>query len=91
MPKEVRERIFEPAFSDLLYRWLTQSQRSGSRIPFGAQVIATVAGCVPIAIPRLFVRDGALTRFGRISLGSVTVLTIAILLIRHFTRTEMGY
>ena len=27
LPREVRERIFEPAFSDVLYRWLVRRRR----------------------------------------------------------------
>jgi hypothetical protein len=41
LPREVRERVFEPAFSDLLYAWLTRTA-ARPRVPFALRVMGTV-------------------------------------------------
>lgn len=89
LPKDVRERIFEPAFADLLHRHLRGG--GGNRIPFGLSVIATGLGCAPVAVRWLFVRNGTLTRGSWVVLVSLASLLIVVLLLRHFTRIEAGY
>ena len=49
LPRDVRERIFEPAFGDLTYHWLTSDV--GRRVPFGVRALSTFLGCFPVAIP----------------------------------------
>ena len=63
LPKDVRERVFEPAYTDMMRRWLESPQRS--RRPFGLHAVATYAACVPIAVPRMLVRHGRLTCVGK--------------------------
>lgn len=64
LPAEIRTRVFDPAFSDLLRSHLTR-ESAGRAVPFGAQVVAMIASCLAIALPRVFVQRGSLTRFGR--------------------------
>lgn len=90
LPKEVRERVYDPAFTDLLYRWLTSGEDS-KRIPFGVYAIGTVLGCIPIAVPRLFFRRGALTRLSRVVLASAATLLLALFLLSRFTGGYIGY
>lgn len=82
LPAEVRERVFDPAFSDLLRAWLTRRPDAESP-PFGLQAFGTYVGCVPFAIPRLFVRRGHLTRFGKIAVWiSIVLILVWIVLPR---------
>ncbi len=62
LPRDVRERVFEPAFGDLTYHWLTSND--GRHVPFGVRALSTFLGCFPVVIPRLFVKGGRLTGFG---------------------------
>ena len=81
LPREVRERIFEPALGDLTRGWLTDGKGRG-RVPFAARALATWAACIPIAIPRAFVRERRLTRLGQIVLwGSAIVVLVVFLLV----------
>jgi hypothetical protein len=78
LPNDVRERVFEPAYADLARAWVT-SAPVGERASFGLRAVATWAGCIPIAAPRLFVRDGRLTRMGRVVvLGGAAVALLAV-------------
>lgn len=54
---DVRERIFEPAFGDLTYQWLSADE--ARRLPFGISALSTFLGCFPVVILRLFVWGGA--------------------------------
>ena len=82
LPADVRERVFDPAFSDLLRAWLTRRPDAESA-PFGLQVFGTYVGCVPFAIPRLFVRGGHLTRFGKVAVWvSIVLALVWIVLLR---------
>ena len=86
LPTDVRERIFEPAFSDLLYAWLTEAD--GVRaVPFGVRAVGTYVGCFPIAVPLLFVRDGRLTRFGRFTVWSTAIVSISLLVLLGVSRS----
>jgi hypothetical protein len=80
LPREVRERVFEPAFADLLRAWLTSS-RSG--VPFPLRAVGTLLGCLPIAVPRLFVREGRLTRLGRASIVLVALLGVTVVVVSN--------
>ena len=86
LPRDVRERIFDPAFADLTRAWLTSKERP-KRLPFGVHVVGTWAGCFSITIPRLFVQHGRLTRFGRLSLWTVGFLATIVLLLMNLART----
>lgn len=90
LPKEVRERIYEPAIADLLHGWLTR-RGPARRLPFGVYAIATALGCVPPAIPRLFVRHGTLTRLSRVLLAGCAVLVIAVWMLQSYARARGGY
>ncbi len=89
LPRDVRERIFEPAFGDLTYHWLTSA--GGRRLPFGLRALSTYLGCFPVAIPRLFVRRGRLTGFGRASVWAVAVLATVMLVLANFAQTYASY
>ena len=90
LPREVRERVFEPAFADLTYAWLT-SRKESRRLPFGAHVMGTYVGCFSIVIPRIFVRGGRLTRFGRFSFWAVGVLAAVALLVANIAQSYASY
>lgn len=70
----MRERIFEPAFDDLLRESLESSRSGTPNPPFGLRVVGTFLGCVPPAVVRVFVVEGRLTRFSRIT-GVVVILS----------------
>ena len=89
LPRDVRERIFEPAFGDLTYQWLTSD--SGRQLPFGVHALSTFLGCFPVAIPRLFVKGGRLTGFGRASVWAVAVLATVMLVLANFAETYASY
>jgi len=90
LPEDVRERVFDPAFADLMRAWLTAGE--GRRhIPFGVQAVGTYVGCFPIAIPRLFVRHGRLTRVGRLSLWAVGILATVALFIANVSQSYASY
>lgn len=90
LPRDVRERAYEPALADLLHQWLTRPD-AAHRLPFGLYAVATALGCLPIAIPRLFVRRGTLTRLSRVLLGGLAALLVAVWLLQSYTRTLPGY
>ena len=81
LPREIRERIFEPAYADLLRRWL--DERDQRRGWFGLRVLATYAGCLPIAAPRLFVRRGRLTVFARVTILATGTLVVGFVALRN--------
>lgn len=89
LPRDVRERIFEPAFGDLTHDWLTSD--CDHRVPFGVRALSTLLGCFPVAIPRLFVRGGRLTGFGRASVWVVAVLATVMLVLANFSETYASY
>lgn len=78
LPREIRERVFDPAFSDLLRTWV-KGRGSAGALPFGLHALGTFVGCVPIAVPRLFIDRGRLTRLGRVSLISVGLIVLVVL------------
>jgi len=90
LPDEVRERIFDPAFADLMRAWLTGND-GRPRLPFAVQVVGTYVGCFPIAVPRLFVHDGRLTRFSRVSLLAVGILATVVLLVANLAQSYTSY
>ena len=90
LPREIRERVFEPALSDLIYRWATVPVVE-RRMPFVLQALGTYFGCVPVVIPRIFVQDGRLTRFGHVVLWGSTALVAFVLLVSTLARRYGGY
>jgi hypothetical protein len=80
LPGEVRERVFDPAFTDLVRAWLTRSP-DGSGAPFWVSAIGTYLGCVPIAVPHFFVRRGRLTRLGKGLVWTASGLTLVWLVL----------
>ena len=90
LPHDVRERIFDPAFSDLVRAWITASD-GRRRLPFAVQAVGTYVGCFPIAIPRLFVHNGRLTRFGRVSLWTVGLLATVALVLANIVQSYASY
>ena len=81
LPREVRERVFDPAVADLVYDHLTTS--SPRRLPLLVRGVGTYVGCVPVAIPRLFfLPNGRLTRLGRLTIV-VLALMAALTYVRH--------
>jgi len=86
LPREVRERVFEPAFTDLLRAWLTRERTEGAA-PFWAAAITTYLGCLPIAVPHLFVRRGRLTRLGKGLVWAASGLTVAWVVLLQLSST----
>lgn len=76
LPRDVRERVFEPAFADLTYGWLTAADR---RVPFGVRAVGTFMGCIRIAIPRVIVRHRRLTRVGKVVVWGGAAIVLVIL------------
>ena len=90
LPRDVRERIFDPAFSDLMRAWLTASE-GRRRLPFAVHAVGIYAGCFPIAIPRLFLDHGRLTRFGRASLVVIGVGATVALVVANLAEFYASY
>jgi hypothetical protein len=90
LPQDVRERVFEPAFADLVRLWLESSGRAG-RAPFGLQALGTYARCVPIAVPRVLVRHGRLTRVGHIVVWGGAALVLFVLVVINISETYATY
>ena len=91
LPVEVRERVFDPAFSDLMYAWLSATDEREVGVPFGMRVIGTYVGCIPISVPRLFYSQGRLTRFGRITVWSAMVLIAAAVVVVRMSQKYAAY
>jgi hypothetical protein len=89
LPRDVRERIFEPAFGDLTYQWL--SSEGARRLPFGVRALGTFLGCFSVLIPRLFVKGGRLTGFGPASVWTVAVLATVMLVLANFAQSYASY
>lgn len=81
LPRDVRERIYEPALADLLRAWLGRTERW--RLPLWAHVLRTLAGCSRVAVPRLFVVRGRLTTFGRMCCATAVVAALVILVVAN--------
>ena len=82
LPRDVRERVFEPAFADLTYGWLTAAD---PRVPFGIRAVGTFVGCARIAIPRVIVRDRRLTRVGKIVVWSGAAIVLLVWVVANLT------
>jgi hypothetical protein len=70
--------------------WLT-AHEGRRRLPFAVQAVGTYVGCFPIAIPRLFVHNGRLTRFGRVSIWVVGILATVTLIVANMVRLYATY
>lgn len=90
LPREVRERVFEPAFYDVVRTWL-QSGPGSRGIPFGARALWTALRCGPIALPRAFFNHGRLTKLSRIAIGIAAVGTSVLLALLVALRPYLGY
>jgi hypothetical protein len=85
----VRERVFEPAFYDLLRaRLVGGPDPAAGATRFGAAVLGTWLRCLPIALPALVVRRRRLTRLGKWAVATATVAAIVVLIL--VTQTEYG-
>ncbi len=82
LPASVRERVFEPAFADLLRETLEVASAGPRRstAPFAVKALGTYAGCLPPSLIQLFVVSGKPTRFAR-AVGVVAVVGIALRLV----------
>ena len=89
LPREVRERIFEPAFSDLVYGWLTAP--TARRLPFSMHAAGTFLGCFAVALPRLFVRNRRLTRLSQVMIWSLVLVATAVLIAANVTQLYGEY
>ncbi len=87
-PRDVRERVFEPAFADLVYGWLTTAER---RVPFGVRAVGTFMGCACIAIPRVIVRDRRLTRVGKVVVWGGAAIVLVMLVVANMTQGYVAY
>ncbi len=90
LPQDVRERVFEPAFGDLMHNRLTTAE-DRPRLPFGITALGTYLACFPIAIPRLFVKGGRLTSVGRASVWAVAVLATVALVMANMSPSVPPY
>ena len=88
LPRDVRERVFEPAFADLTYGWLTTAER---RVPFGVRALGTFMGCISIAIPRVIVRERRLTRFGKVVVWGGAAIVLLVLVVANLTEGYAAY
>ncbi|HEX9580284.1 MAG TPA: hypothetical protein VF970_04185 [Gemmatimonadales bacterium] len=79
-PRDIRERVFEPAFGDLLHQWL-KAPAGRPRVPFGVRVLGTCAATVVAAFPDFFVRRRRLTRVGRVTLVVLAVVAAVVILV----------
>ncbi|HXV86529.1 MAG TPA: hypothetical protein VD793_07510 [Gemmatimonadales bacterium] len=79
-PRDIRERVFEPAFGDLLHQWL-KAPAAGRRVPFGVRVVAMCGATVVAAFPDFFVRRRRLTRVGRAALVIMVLLAAVVVLV----------
>ncbi len=86
----MRERIFEPAFGDLMHHRLTTSGES-SRLPFSVRALSTFLAYRPVAMPWLFVRGGRLTGFGRTSVWAVAIVATITLVLANVAQTYATY
>lgn len=84
LPRDVRERIFEPAFADLLRAHLQSSERAA--LPFGVRAIAHYVRCLPIALPGLFYARGRVTRLGRVCLAGLSAVALVVVLVANLYR-----
>lgn len=89
LPTDVRERIFEPAFSDLTVAWLRSEQ--SRRVPFGVRAMGTYVGCFSLALPRLLVHNGRLTRLGRCTLWAAGLIATTALVVANAARSYTSY
>ena len=89
LPKDVRVRIFEPAYEDMLYNWLSSPSRSRRRLELDA--LTTWMACVPIAVPRSIVRDGRLTRAGRTLVWGGVAAVLLVLLVANLADVYASY
>jgi len=90
LPSEVRERVFEPAFADLMRDELTVSQRP-ARASFGLRATGMCLRCLPIAVPQIFLKRGRLTRFGRASMWVAAVLVTVALVVANMRHAYASY
>ena len=89
LPASVRERVFEPAFADLLRDSLEHS--AGARTaPFAVRALGTYLGCVPPSVVRLFVVSGKLTRLARV-MGVAVVVSVAVGVVAKWVGYAYGY
>lgn len=91
LPADVRERVFDPAFSDLMYGWLTTTPDGERGVPFGVRVVGIYVGCIPISVPRLFYRQGRITRLGRITVWAASILVAAAVLVMRMSQAYASY
>lgn len=89
LPRDVRERVFEPAFEDLKYVWVVGRHEPG--MPFPCHVAVTWLACLPIAVPRTLVRDGRLTRLGRFAVVAGALVFGLALLVSSVGDTYASY
>ena len=83
--------MFDPAFSDLVYARLTAADPEDTDLPFGVQVVGTYVGCFPMAVPKLFYREGRLTRFGRVTVWTVSVLVVTAVAVSRMASAYAEY
>ncbi|MEM7414360.1 MAG: hypothetical protein AAF389_02620 [Gemmatimonadota bacterium] len=89
LPREVRERVFEPAFEDLKYAWVVG--RTDRAMPFPVHVAVTWLACLPIVVPRALFRDGHLTRLGRAAVIAGLLFIGAALLVSNVADSYASY
>jgi hypothetical protein len=73
LPREFRERVFEPALADLHL-----DEASGERRPWGRAIL--VAECLRLGLPRYFWARGRPTR---LTIAVVSTLVVFALLLRR--------
>lgn len=78
LPADFRERVFEPALSDV---WLDEAESDAGPTARLAARLVIIAECFRLGIPQLVWRRGRPTRLGGALLAAVLVL--ALLVQRH--------
>ena len=79
LPKEFRERVFEPAWADIL---LEEREAGGDRRGALRTRCVVVLECLRLGLPQLLWHHGQLTRLGRRGATALAVIAALLLLMR---------
>ncbi len=80
LPREVRTRIFEPAYNDLLREWLA----SGEEAPpwrFGVRALGILGGSAGVGVRRALLRRERIATVLKLVAGLVTLIAILLVVL----------
>lgn len=90
LPRAVRERLFEPAFADLLRATLERDREAPNKTPFAIYALRIYLGCVPPSLVQMFVVRGRPTRLARMT-GVFAALCAAVIVVSRWVGVAYGY